>query len=64
MVKIYFFKALAKRFRVTLKLMDDLLLNGLHEKVMICYLNLIRCKVCQENLLGNGYWPTDESRGA
>ena len=46
-----FFKAVANRFRLTSKsrnnhlcqgitklFMDDLLLNGLHEKVMICYL--------------------------
>ena len=41
MVKIYIFKALEANqlCQGTTKLfMDDLLLNGLHEKVMICYL--------------------------
>ena len=29
-----FFKALANRFRLISKIMDDLLLNGRHEKIM------------------------------
>ena len=34
-----FFKPLANnRLRLTLKIMDDLLLTVLHEKVMICHL--------------------------
>ena len=47
-VENVFYKALGNRFRLTSKLvscqvttklfMDDLLLNGLHEKVIICYL--------------------------
>ena len=34
--EIIFFKSLANRFRLTSRIMDDLLLTGLHEKVMIC----------------------------
>ena len=31
-----FFKALADRFQLSSKIMDDSLLTGLHEKVMVC----------------------------
>ena len=31
-----FFKALADKFRLSSKIMDDSLLSGLHEKVMVC----------------------------
>ena len=44
-------------------LMHNLLSNGLHEKVVICYLKQIRCTVCQENLHSNDYWAKDERRG-
>ena len=33
-----FFKDLVNRFPLTSKVMDDLLLNGFHKKVMTCYL--------------------------
>ena len=38
-----FFKALAKIFFVNIKklFMADLLSNGLHEKVMICYITML-----------------------
>ena len=49
-----FLKALANRFWLTSKvahssaelLMADLLSNGLHEKIMICYWKSIKCTVC------------------
>ena len=34
--EIIFFKSLANKFRLTSRIMDDLLLTGLHENVMIC----------------------------
>ena len=48
--------------------MGDLLSNGLHKKVMICYIIVILLKVDYtysflKNPLGNGHWPTDERKG-
>ena len=68
-VKMYFLKLLLKIF-VNIKklLMGDLLSNGLHKKVMICYIIVILLKVDYtysflKNPLGNGHWPTDERKG-
>ena len=38
-----FFKAVAKIFFLKKFVMADLLTNGLHEKVMICYISATKC---------------------
>ena len=59
MVRMYIFKALPDRFLWASKLIssvkdnkifkDDLLSNGLQEKVMICYLKQIRCSLLRKS---------------
>ena len=53
-----FFKALANRFRLASKIMDTLLLNGLHEKAMICFLIRSNAQFVKKIPL-----PIDERRG-
>ena len=36
--------------------------DGLHEKVIICYLKQIRCTVRKENSPDKEYWSTAERR--
>ena len=56
MLKIYFFKALANRFRLTKLFMVNFLSNGLHEKVMICHF-------CLESPLGNNFGQQMKEKG-